>query len=382
MHILLVTSSSTRSGGARQALYLAEGLLEHGHHVTFFTPSGSTLRTLSDTMPWADLPESPGRWKDALEAAMPAPGQGPCIVQAFHNKAVKRLAWHGLFWRQRGVVCVGYRGVVYRPGNPLTYWSPGLDAFVANSHACAKVLRGMGVGERRLAVIHNGIPAARLVPRRGADAVRAELDLPAGTTLLGCVAGDKDVKGVDPLLRAFAQACAPDGAQHGGPDSHQGGGQNDGTPANGTPHLVVVGVTPSRWQPLCAELDITDRVRLVEHSNCVADYLQLLDAFVLPSLSESMPNTLLEAICSGLPVIASQVGGVPELVRGNGLLVPPGDVPALASALTTVLSDARLRATWAEASRAIAPGFSADTRISRFEALYHTLLQRRGLSDA
>ncbi|MBG3878310.1 glycosyltransferase family 1 protein, partial [Desulfovibrio oxamicus] len=47
-----------------------------------------------------------------------------------------------------------------------------------------------------------------------------------------------------------------------------------------------------------------------------------------------------------------------------------------------VLGDARLRATWAEASRAIAPGFSADARISRFEALYRTLLQRRGLSDA
>ncbi|MBG3876263.1 glycosyltransferase family 4 protein, partial [Desulfovibrio oxamicus] len=362
MRILLVTSSSTRSGGARQALYLAEGLIGRGHQVIFFTPSGSTLRTLSDTMPWADLPESPGKWKDALEAAMPAPGHGPCIVQAFHNKAVKRLAWHGLFWRRRGVVCVGYRGVVYRPGNPLTYWSPGLDAFVANSHACAKVLRGMGVGERRLAVIHNGIPAARLVPRRGADAVSAELDMPAGSTLLGCVAGDKDVKGVAPLLRAFALACVPHGAQHGGPDSNQSGEQTDGTPASGTPHLVVVGVTPSRWQPLCSELGITDRVRLVEHSNCVADYLQLLDAFVLPSLSESMPNTLLEAICSGLPVIASQVGGVPELVRGNGLLVPPGDVPALASALTTVLGDARLRATWAEASRAIAPGFSPHAR--------------------
>ncbi|MDR3043074.1 MAG: glycosyltransferase family 4 protein [Desulfovibrio sp.] len=370
MHILLVTSSSTRSGGARQALYLAEGLMERGHHVTFFTPSNATLRTLSDTMAWADLPESPGRWKAALEAAMPAPGQGPCIVQAFHNKAVKRLAWHGLFWRRRGVVCVGYRGVVYRPGNPLTYWSPGLDAFVANSHACAKVLRGMGVGERRLAVIHNGIPAARLAPRRGAETVRAELDLPAGSTLLGCVAGDKDVKGVDPLLRAFALACGPNG------------GQDGGAPANGNPHLVVVGVTPGRWQPLCAELGITGRVRLVEHSNCVADYLQLLDAFVLPSLSESMPNTLLEAICSGLPAIASQVGGVPELVRGNGLLVPPGDVPALARALATALNDARQRATWAEASRAIAPGFSTEARISRFEALYRTLLQRRGLSDA
>lgn len=382
MRILFLTSATTSSGGARQALYLADGLLEHGHRVTFFTPRASTLRALSNTMPWADLPESPGKWKDALEAAMPAPGQGPCIVQAFHNKAVKRLAWHGLFWRRRGVVCVGYRGVVFRPGNPLTYWSPGIDAFVANSHACAKVLRSMGLGERRLAVIHNGIPATRLVPRRGEDVIRAELGLPAGALLFGCVGHDGDVKGVAPLLRAFALACARHAAPVGGPESVPASSHRDCAPASGTPHLVVVGVTPSRWQPLCSELGITDRVRLVEHSNCVADYLQLLDAFVLPSLSESMPNTLLEAICSGLPVIASQVGGVPELVRGNGLLVPPGDVPALARALATAMDDARLRATWAEASRAIAPDFSTETRIGRFEALYRTLLQRRGLSDA
>lgn len=365
MRIVFLTSATTSSGGARQALYLAEGLAGRGHAITFFTPREATVRGLSDNMRWADLPASPGGWRAALEAVMPAPGTAPCIVQAFHNKAVKRLSWYGLFWRRRGVVCAGYRGVVYRPGNPLPYWSPGLDAFVANSRACAGVLRGMGVGERRIAVIHNGIPAARLVPHRPAATVREELALSPDSPVLGCVTNDGAVKGVAPLLRAFARACA----------------RGDAAPGDDGSRLVVVGVSPDRWRPLCAELGIAARVRLVEHSNRVADYLQVFDVFVLPSLSESMPNTLLEAICTGLPVVATRVGGVPDLVRQNGLLVPPGDVDALAAALHEALSRPERRAAWAAGSRAMAPEFSTDIRVNRFEALYRALLRKRGLSN-
>ena len=106
-----------------------------------------------------------------------------------------------------------------------------------------------------------------------------------------------------------------------------------------------------------------------------------MDLFVLPSLSESMPNTLLEAICAGLPVVASNVGGVPELVNGNGLLVPADSVDALADALRSAMADPARRATWAGASRAMAPEFSSTARVDRFETLYRRLLRQRGLAD-
>ncbi|NHZ45479.1 glycosyltransferase family 4 protein [Desulfovibrio sp. XJ01] len=371
MHIILLTSSSTKSGGSRQALYLAEGLAERGHHVIFFTPAGATLRNLAPGIRWADLPERPAHWGAALADAFPA--SGPCVVQAFHNKAVKRVAWLGLKWRLSGrkAVCAGYRGVVFRPGNPLPYWSPGMDAFVANSQACADVLRGVGVGAARVEVIRNGIPAARMECHTAPDQLRAELDLPGLdatgfklSPVIGTVAGDKDVKGVGPLLRAFAAARDA----------------SAGALAHAT--LVVVGVTPERWAAQCAELGIADRVRLVPPTPLVADHLRLMDLFVLPSLSESMPNTLLEAICAGLPVVASNVGGVPELLRGNGLLVPAGDVDALATALREAMAQPELRAAWAEASRNMAPEFSAATRVDRFEALYRRLLRKRGFVDA
>ncbi|HEU6437127.1 MAG TPA: glycosyltransferase family 4 protein [Nitratidesulfovibrio sp.] len=372
MHIILLTSSSTKSGGSRQALYLAEGLAARGHHVTFFTPARATLRNLAPGVLWADLPERAARWGTALADAFPA--NGPCVVQAFHNKAVKRLAWLGLKWRLSGrkAVCVGYRGVVFRPGNPLPYWSPGIDAFVANSQACADVLRGVGVGAGRVEVIRNGIPAARMECRTAPDQLRAALNLPGpdaatGSTpgpVIGTVAGDKEVKGVGPLLRAFAAARA----------------SGDAALAHAT--LVVVGVSPERWAAHCAELGIADHVRLVPPTPLVADHLRLMDLFVLPSLSESMPNTLLEAICAGLPVVASNVGGVPELLRDNGLLVPGGDVDVLATALREAMAQPERRAAWAAASRSMAPEFSASARVDRFEALYHRLLHKRGLAHA
>lgn len=369
MRIILLTSSTNRSGGSRQALYLAEGLAERGHDVTFFTPTESTLRDLSDTVRWADLPSRTSGWGRALADAFPE--SGPCVVQAFHNKAVKRLSWYGLFWRRRGVVCVGYRGVVYRPGNPLPYWSPGMDAFVANSAACANVLRGMGAGRNRVQVIHNGIPTARMALHLAPGELRAALNLPDAPygsggergPVIGTVAGNKPVKGVTQLLQAFAAARA------------------SGEPALAQSTLVVVGVTPELWSPLCDELGITRHVRLVPPTQLVADHLALFDLFVLPSLSESMPNTLLEAICAGLPVIASHVGGVPELVRGNGLLVPPGDVAALTTALRHAAASPDTRAAWAAASRTMAPDFSTALRVERFESLYRRLLRQRGLAD-
>jgi glycosyltransferase involved in cell wall biosynthesis len=70
-----------------------------------------------------------------------------------------------------------------------------------------------------------------------------------------------------------------------------------------------------------------------------------MDAFVLPSLTEGTPMALLEAMATGVPVLASAVGGVPAVISNgeNGLLVPPADVPALANAMQTVLSSGRLR---------------------------------------
>ena len=99
---------------------------------------------------------------------------------------------------------------------------------------------------------------------------------------------------------------------------------------------------------------------------------------MLPSLSEGLPNVVLEAMAHACAVVATRVGGVPEVVDDgvSGVLVPPADAPALARAIVTVLRDTRARAAMGEVGRArIVRDFSVAARTARLLALYATLLQ-------
>jgi len=108
----------------------------------------------------------------------------------------------------------------------------------------------------------------------------------------------------------------------------------------------------------------------------VAEVLRGFDVFALPSLNEGISNTILEAMATGLPVVASRVGGNPELVTDgeDGLLVPPLEPAAWAAALERVLVDPALAARLGEAARHTArERFSLDRTVSRTLQLYRSL---------
>lgn len=355
MRVIIITSSSNRSGGTRQALYQAEGLTERGHEVSLCLPHDSPYWSDPPEQQrpfWVRLPEEPQRLRPVVEALLPQDPDTPTIVHAFHNKAVKRLSWWGLWWRGRHLACVAHRGVIFRPGNPLPYLSPAMRGFLVNSTACARALR-FHCPAGKIHLVPNAIPDARVTPGRTAETMRQLLQLPMdGTCLLGYVGNDNPLKGADPLFRAFAGLKAP-------------------------ARLLVLGLTPARWQPLCVELGIADRVYLIPHDEAVCDYLQLLDAFVFPSYGmDSAPNTLLEAIRMGLPVVGSAVGGVPDMIDGNGLLVPPRQVDALRQAMTTMASEPEQRRLWGEVSQRLGQRYTVSARCELLETLYARFLKK------
>ena len=353
MNIVFMTSSRTKSGGSRQALYLARALVRRGHDLTFLAPENSTLPSLAGDLPWEYLPRNKHKWKNVVRATLAR--KLPVVWHVFHNKAVKKAAWWGLLWRRKPLVVLAQRGVVFPPNNFLPYVSPGIDCFVANSEACARVLARRGVSKKRLAVVYNAVPQYRITPLKTADQVREELGLGKDSFLLGAVGYNNPNKGMDKLIEAFAIANAPG-------------------------RLVLVGPDEARFGPMAEAMGVRDRVVFTGETESVADYLQILDAFALPSLSESMPNTLMEAIFLGLPVIATRTGGVPELVEGNGLLVAPGDVPGLAGGIRELALNVEQRSAWAEQSRVLARKFSIDAKAERMETLYSDLLGRKGVA--
>ena len=353
MRVIIVTSSNNRSGGTRQAVYQARGLSERGHDVTLCLPHNSSLWELlgaRDNPIWRALPAEKQRQRAFIEGLFPSDPATPTIVHAFHNKAVKRVAWWGLFWDRRAVACVAHRGVIFRPGNPLPYLSPAMKAFIPNSEACARAIAWC-CPRRKIHVVPNGIPDERVVPSRPAAEVRAELDIPSHALIFAYVGNNKPVKGIEPLLHAFAAADLE-------------------------AYLVLVGASAQRWQPLCDALGIAAKIRMIDHSERVSDYLHAADAFVFPSRNmDSAPNTLLEAIRVGLPVVATTVGGVPEIARDNGLLVPPGDVPALTRALQTMAADPGQRALWSRNSLREGSQYTVEARCAALEAIYHAALK-------
>ncbi|MDR2603954.1 MAG: glycosyltransferase family 4 protein [Desulfovibrio sp.] len=356
MNIVLFTSSTNTSGGSRQALYLARGLTERGHRLVFFVPQGAALQRLAPDFPFSILPAGRPAWRRSVEASLPA--DAPAVLHAFHNAAVKAVALWGLF-RKKPFVTLAHRGVVFRPKNPLPYWSPGIDRFTVNSPACARVLRSMGVRKGRIVCVPNGIPEERLrVPRPRAE-LRAFLDISPDAFVFLSIGGEAAYKGSDVLLRAFAEAFPDDGP--------------------GAPFLVLLGLDSLPRGGVAR----AGRVRRAGYAEDVGSFLAAADAYVQPSRSESMPNTLLEALCFGLPCIGTAVGAIPDILEPAGgapcgLLVQPGNVSELAVALRRLHADVALRAASAQAARKRGACFGMTERLDSIEALYTDLLRSKG----
>lgn len=139
--------------------------------------------------------------------------------------------------------------------------------------------------------------------------------------------------------------------------------------------LVVAGDGPRRreLEALAAQLDIAPHVRFVGHCDDVATLLADCDAFVLASRSEAFPNSVLEAMASGLPIVATRVGGIRELIehQRTGVLVAPDNPMALAYALLDLIQwESHAAALGRAARRTVEARYSFDRMVSAYERLY------------
>jgi sugar transferase (PEP-CTERM/EpsH1 system associated) len=218
------------------------------------------------------------------------------------------------------------------------------------------------VSQKHIRVIHNGVDTARFSPRPEIQQeVRRRFGLSAHAFVVGAVGRMVSIKDYQTLLRA-AELLAGKGVDL---------------------QVVFVGSGPELsglQQTAEASAHLSGHVRFLGTVPDTAEILNAMDAFVLPSLSEGMSNTLLEAMASGLAVVATNVGGNPELVvdGSSGYLFPPGDSQALASVLEELSRDPERRCQAGQAARRRAlDEFSLDGMISNYRNLYLELGARR-----
>jgi len=188
------------------------------------------------------------------------------------------------------------------------------DRVIAVSRRMAAALSRGGYRPSLITTIHNGIDVQTIAAIRTSEQTRQELDVAASTLVVGTAGRLSAVKGHDTFLRAARLVL----------DREPGA------------RFVIAGSGPleDELMALASELGIAPACRFLGARNDVHDVMAAMDVFVLPSLNEGLPMAILEAMALGKAVIASNVGGLPEVIRHRetGLLVPAGDPRALAAA--------------------------------------------------
>ena len=227
------------------------------------------------------------------------------------------------------------------------------------------LIKTVGVRHDRVRQIYNGVDHDRFTP----ETVKPLALLPQrwqeldGILVAGTVGRLTPVKDQQLLLRAVAQLRV------------------DHPELGGRLGLMIVGDGPLRsiLTQLTEQLALQDVVWLTGDRDDVPGLLQAMDVFVLPSLGEGISNTVLEAMASGRPVIASAVGGNIELVEEgfNGSLVPTGDVQALSNALAALLRNDNERARQGlNARQRVCSHFDWDRTVDAYLGVYDELLGR------
>jgi len=234
--------------------------------------------------------------------------------------------------------------------------SAGVKEFTAVSHQIKCWLEKEVRVFRPVTQIYNGVKLHTDYNSLEPASLRQELGLSRSTLLIGTVGRLDPIKDHAGLIQAFQEVRIQ-------------------VPAS---HLILVGDGPE-WQTL--QTLQTDGVHLLGMRTDVAAILRQLDLFVLPSLNEGISNTILEAMSAGLPVVATAVGGTPELVQHdkNGTLVAPRDYSGLARAMVRYLVDPQLCSTHGERNRCLVnEKFSIPSMVAGYESVWRRNVEKGG----
>lgn len=233
--------------------------------------------------------------------------------------------------------------------------------YIANSRVVAAWLHTtLHIAENRISIVYSGIDATPFsITKQGM--LRSELGIPPGALLMTCVASLRPAKGHKALFEALPALQSTRSL-----------------------HLILVGdvlasdtLSRSDYEALVPDSNCT--VHFLSHRNDIPAILVDSDIAVLPSRWEGLPGFLMEAMAAGLPVVATDVGGVPELVvnGATGLLVPTDDSAELAAALNTMLNSPDLRAQMGAAGQTrIQRLFSLEQSVLNLEKVYQAVVQQ------
>ena len=348
--------------------------LHYRHAIVCLEGYGDLRASLaSDDVQCIALHKQPGKdWRCYLRLWRALRHLKPAIVQTYNFGAldmapVAKLAGVGrVIHAERGRDAADPNGENQKYRRMRRWLLPFIDRYVTVSADLQNwLIRDVRIPSARVTWIPNGIETAPYDESRSTRPDRRLLHVfaPAGSVLIGTVGRLDPVKDQLGLIEAFYQLCQqlPEWQE--------------------CLRLVIAGEGPQR-KILEAEIagkGLATQVRLLGNRTDVAALLGEFDIFVLSSIAEGMPGAILEAMASSLPVVATHVGGVAEMVidGSTGTLVAPSDPAALARALHGYVQDEALRQQHGHAGRKrVESQFSLSTMLNRYTTLYDEMIGR------
>ncbi|MFT5290776.1 MAG: glycosyltransferase involved in cell wall biosynthesis [Planctomycetota bacterium] len=363
LSILHVDAERGFSGGEVQVFLLLEGLRSRGHRVSLVCPPGSGAESAARERGLDVLPV-PLRNDADLRGVRSIAGilkSGEFDLAHLHTG---RATWlGGLAAKLAGIPALTTRRMdraVKRSLRTRLIYRSLTQRVAAISPSVANCLRAANVPEERIVVIPSSVDPVRVQPPAGADrdGLRRELmGEEAGDSLCILVlAALVPRKGIDVLLSALGALSADE-----------------------RPFLLVAGEGSSRasLEAQTDALGLRGRVRFLGRREDVAELLLAADMMALPSHQEGLGVAALEGMAAGLPILASEVGGLADAVQGErtGLLLPAGNVAAWTAGLRRLCSDADLRERFGVAGRErVTEGFLPDQMTASYVELYREIL--------
>jgi glycosyltransferase involved in cell wall biosynthesis len=358
LRIAHVDTGTSLRGGQRQLLMLAHGLRERGHEQVIVCLEGSGLEEGAQregfyvfSLPQHDPAHAFGilLWRQQLKT------WAPQIIHA-HDGRGQTLAWLaslGLPVRR-----IASRRVTFFPSDRWTYrlkYGRTCHAVIAVSDNIRELSAQAGVPPERITVIPDGIALPQELPSPAEkQRLRASWNCGNDEFLVGMLGAASPEKGHDVAVAAFAllEDTLPQARLVIASDETAHGDRQSPGADRGAPRILRLGSIEN-----------------------LASFLPGLDIFLMPSKAEGLGSSALWAMAYGLPVIATRVGGLPEIVVGNetGWLILPGSPQALAETILLASREREKLAQFGRNGRKRAEGFSAAIMVSRTEALYQRL---------
>jgi glycosyltransferase involved in cell wall biosynthesis len=368
VRVLAMIDTRQVSGPCRGLFQLTKLAEPHGAHITLgmFARAGAALPPAVEETRRRGFPLTvflerhrydPGLIPQALKVVRTA---GVTLVQS-HGYKPACIAWclkhlTGLPWVAfaHGYTSEDRRIVLY---NRLDRWlMRKADRLVVMSQLMAGQFQAAGVSPSRMRVVHNAIDPAEYRLAADGGVFRSECGAGPGDLLVGVIGRFSSEKGQEVFLQALADLSRT------------------------VPHvraaLVGEGVDGGRLRALVRQLRLQERVCFSGYRTNLSEVYAGLDLVVIPSLSEGLPNVLLESLLHGTAVVATTVGAVPEVMTGDlgRWLVPSGDVRSLTGAMAEALrSEATRRELCRAGQRLVRESFSSERRVERLMAVYREL---------